>query len=218
MDAYLKDRAVLITSGPTREHIDPVRFLSNASSGRMGRALAECAQSAGARVEFVTGPVDESLLPALPDECIHRVVGAQDMLDAARALFPSTHIAIFAAAVADYTPVVKHDAKQPKTDGNRNIELAPTPDIAAALSRAKRPGQTTFGFALQTHDIFEKARRKLVRKNLDAIVLNSLDAIGSAAGKYYFLRAGARDFEEWRTLSKADCALRILQAAADIHR
>lgn len=218
MEAFLQQKTVLITSGPTREPIDPVRFISNASTGRMGKALAECAAEAGARVEFVTGPVDKTQWPQADAIRRHRVTTARDMHETAGRLFPSADIVVFAAAVADYAPVAPGDKKQPKTGGPVALELAPTPDIAAELSGKKQPGQITIGFALQTHDVFEKARNKLVCKNLDAIVLNALDAVGGSKGSYYFLRAGARDFEEWGTLSKSDCALRILRAAADIHR
>lgn len=211
----LSGRRVLVISGPTREHVDPVRYLGNPSTGKMGRALAEEALASGAEVEFVTGPVAAEQLPRGERLRMHHVISAEDMLKAARAVYASADIVIYAAAVADYKPAVYHPRKLPKQQGDLTLRLSATPDVAATLNARKKPGQVTIGFALQTHDGLEKAREKLDRKHLNAIVLNALDAMGGEAGTYTFITDHDRNGPaEWGQLNKRECARRILAAAA----
>jgi phosphopantothenoylcysteine decarboxylase/phosphopantothenate--cysteine ligase len=178
---------VLIISGPTREHFDPVRYIGNPSTGKMGKALAEEALAAGAEVDFVSGPVAEDHLPRGPRLQVHRVISAQEMLEAARAVYAAADIVIYAAAVADYRPAEYHAEKLPKQAGELVLRLQATPDVSATLNAARRPGQVTIGFALQTHDGRAKAEDKLKRKGLDGIVLNGLDALGGESGNYTFI-------------------------------
>lgn len=211
----LRGRTVLVISGPTHEHFDPVRFIGNPSSGRMGRALAEEARAAGATVLFVTGPVAGENLPRGPGIEIAPVVSADEMLQAAQERFARSDVVIYAAAVADYKPAEKSDQKLPKRDGELTLRLVATPDVAATLNAAKRPGQVCIGFALQTDDGPGKARAKLAKKHLDGIVLNALDALGGDSGRYRYLSAtGTGDFADWGELPKRECARRILAEAA----
>jgi len=211
----LAGRRVLIISGPTREHIDPVRFIGNPSTGRMGKALAEEALAAGATVEFVTGPVAREQLPAGERLRVHPVVSAADMLKAARKLYDRADLIVYAAAVADYRPVEYHAQKLPKVAGPLTLHLEATPDVAATLNARKKPGQVAIGFALQTDDGVAKAREKLKRKHLDGIVLNSLDALGGEDGTYTFLNVSGTP-AAWGQISKRACANRILEAAAAV--
>ena len=168
----LEGRKILITAGPTYEKIDPVRFIGNYSSGKMGFALAaECA-ARGAEVTLVSGPV--SL--ATPHADIKRVnvESAEEMYQAATEAFPGCDAAILCAAVADYRPSVCADKKIKRTSDAMTIELEPNKDIAAALGKEKKQGQRLVGFALETNDGETNAREKLAKKNLDFIVLNSL--------------------------------------------
>lgn len=212
----LAGRRVLVISGPTREHLDPVRYIGNPSTGKMGKALAEVALAAGAEVDFVSGPVAEENLPRGPRLNVRRVVSAQDMLEAAQAVYAAADVVIYAAAVADYRPAEYHAEKLPKQSGDLVLRLQATPDVAATLNAAKRPGQVTIGFALQTHDGLAKAEDKLRRKHLDGIVLNGLDALGGESGEYTFIGfdpAGSAAVATWGVLGKRACAQRILDAA-----
>lgn len=174
----LSGKKIVITAGPTYEKIDPVRFIGNYSSGKMGYALAEECALAGADVTLVSGPV--SL--ATPHPAIHRidVESAAEMYDAARASFTDADAAILCAAVADFTPDTRATEKIKREKGSGlTLQLKPTPDIAASLGAEKRPGQRLVGFALETHDAEAHAREKLAKKNLDFIVLNSLEDKGA---------------------------------------
>ena len=164
---------ILITAGPTDEKIDPVRFIGNYSSGKMGFALAEECARRGAEVTLIAGPVS---LP-ISDNNIHRIdiESAQQMHDAAVEHFSDADAAILCAAVADYRPAEVADKKiKRKDDEDMTIRLVPNPDIAAELGRMKRKGQILVGFALETNDEQMNAEKKLEKKNLDFIVLNSL--------------------------------------------
>ncbi|MFH0907500.1 MAG: bifunctional phosphopantothenoylcysteine decarboxylase/phosphopantothenate--cysteine ligase CoaBC [bacterium] len=212
----LSGHRVLVISGPTREHFDPVRFIGNPSTGKMGKAIAEEALAAGADVDFVTGPVPESSLPRGRQLRLHHVVSAQEMFEASRPLYGRADVVIYAAAVADYTPVECHDKKLPKQDGEMTIRLKATPDIAATLNEHKKQGQVVIGFALHPHDGLSKARAKLEKKRLDGIVLNSLDALGGDSGTYTYLNGaeGEDGKQQWGRLDKRICARRILAEAA----
>ena len=197
-------KTVLILSGPTHEYFDPVRFIGNASSGKMGKALAEEALKRGMEVEFISGPV-----PAgnLPDKAhIIHVTSAEEMLAAARKKFAGADLIIFAAAVADFQPLEKSAEKFPKVGANVTIELKPTPDIAATLCANKRKDQVAIGFALQTHDGEAKAREKLISKNLDVIILNTPATLGADSGLFTWI--DSKGSENWGLLTKDECSKR----------
>ena len=177
--AQLSKKKVLITAGPTYEQIDPVRFIGNWSTGKMGFALAEeCAQR-GAEVTLIAGPV--SLATEHPNIKRIDVKSAHQMYEAAMENFPGSDAAILCAAVADFTPAQVSDTKI-KRKGDMTITLKPTEDIAAALGAIKRPDQRMVGFALETDHEAANAQGKLERKNLDFIVLNSLNDKGAGFG------------------------------------
>ncbi len=177
----LSNKHVLITAGPTHERIDPVRFIGNFSSGKMGYALAEeCAQR-GAKVTLVSGPTTLSVRhPNI--KCV-KVESANEMRDTSMHVFPDTDIAILAAAVADYRPVsqatekIKRDKKE-----DLSIRLTSNPDIAALMGKIKKTDQLTIGFALETENEEDNALKKMKQKNLDYIVLNSLRDEGAGFG------------------------------------
>lgn len=172
---------IMITAGPTYEKIDPVRFIGNYSSGKMGYALAQVAADRGADVTLISGPV--SLTITNPRVKIVKVESAREMLYASEQAFEACDIAIMAAAVADYAPETVADKKiKRETDGIDLIRLKKNPDIAKALGQKKRPTQKVIGFALETNDAEANAKDKLQRKNLDAIVLNSLTNPGTCFG------------------------------------
>lgn len=166
----------LITAGPTREHLDPVRFLSNGSSGKMGYALAAAAAERGWQVDLVSGPV---ALPAPAGVNVTRVVSAADMLAACTPLFPACAVFIAVAAVADYRPRFVASQKQKKQTGPLVLELEPTVDILKTLAATKRPDQVVVGFAAETEDVEVHARCKLVGKRLDWIAANDVSRPGS---------------------------------------
>ena len=204
------NKRLLILSGPTHEYIDPVRFIGNASSGRMGKAIAEEAVRRGYAVDFITGPVPEENLPCVNADRLHPVTSAEQMLSQAKALFDAADSVIFAAAVADYAPVKPSDEKITKSDDEWILRLRPTPDIARTLCAVKAAGQRAIGFALQTSDGEAHARRKLMEKNLDGIVLNTPASFGAEKGTFSFLSRHANAFEAWGFISKNECARRIL--------
>lgn len=173
----LKGKRVLITAGPTYEKIDPVRFIGNYSSGKMGYALAEECAECGAEVELVSGPVSINLNRA--NIHITKVESAAQMYAAAVNAFPKTDIAILCAAVADFTPRETKDVKIKREKGDMAIQLVPTKDIAAELGQMKKESQFMVGFALETNDETNNAINKLKAKKLDFIVLNSLNDKGA---------------------------------------
>ena len=178
-DSQLSKKKVLITAGPTHERIDPVRYIGNDSTGKMGFALAEECARRGADVTLIAGPVN--IRTSNPN--IHRidVVTAQEMYEQSMSHFPQNDAAILCAAVADFTPIVTADSKI-KRKGEMTLTLKPTQDIAAALGAIKREDQRMVGFALETDNEFDHAVDKLERKNLDFIVLNSLRDPGAGFG------------------------------------
>ncbi len=175
----LKGKKILITAGPTYEAIDPVRFIGNFSSGKMGIALANEAVRQGAEVHLILGPSTEKNIHSQIH--LHRVVSAQQMYEAAVTEFPTCDIAILAAAVADYMPETVASEKIKKKGGNLSLTLVPTVDILASLGKIKTT-QTLIGFALETENEVANAQTKLKKKNLDAIVLNSLRDAGAGFG------------------------------------
>lgn len=216
----LAGKTALVTAGPTHEPLDPVRFLGNHSTGKMGIAIAEKLADAGATVRLVLGPTHlKTTHPAI--ETV-RIQSAQEMFEACTAVFPQTDISVLAAAVADYRPKVFSETKIKKKDDDLSLELAKTVDIAANLGRQKRPGQLLVGFALETNDEATNAQLKLEKKNLDFIVLNSMRDAGAGFGhdtnKVSFLRRdGSRtDFDlKQKTDVAADIVTEIIRSAAN---
>lgn len=176
-DKKLSGKKVLITAGPTYEHIDPVRFIGNHSSGKMGFAIAEEFAKQGADVFLVSGPVKMQT----ENKKISKfdVVSAQEMYEKCIELFKTVDIAVFAAAVADYRPKSKAQNKIKKQNDDLKIELEKTPDIALNIGKIKKSSQITVGFALETDNEMENAKLKLKNKNLDLIILNSLNDKGA---------------------------------------
>ncbi|MAE77495.1 MAG: hypothetical protein CMJ85_11580 [Planctomycetes bacterium] len=181
----------LITAGPTREHLDDVRFFSNASSGRMGFALASAAAQRGRDVTVVSGPVD---LPDPDGIEVLRVVSGQEMLDACRLLLEErpVEVVIAAAAVCDHRPRQRADGKPAKGEGVRTLELVENPDVIASLA-ALGVARTHVGFALESLKdraaALQRARSKLTRKGLDAIVLNGIEAMESSRSHAMWITA-----------------------------
>jgi phosphopantothenoylcysteine decarboxylase / phosphopantothenate---cysteine ligase len=173
----LKGKSVLLTAGPTYEPIDPVRFIGNHSTGKMGYALAMCFAEAGATVYLISGPTQLQLeLPAVE---VVPVMTAEQMYQAALRFADQVDVMVFAAAVADYRPKNVSQVKLKKKEEQLHLELVRTIDIAATLGKAKKPGQLVVGFALETDTGTDNARQKLHQKNLDLIVLNSLQDQGA---------------------------------------
>ena len=179
---YEKDMAgkkVLVTAGPTIEAIDPVRFISNHSTGKMGYAIAKCAMERGAEVTLITG---KTALSQPPFVKVISVVSASDMYEAVKANSGDADYIIKAAAVADYTPAATAEDKIKKSGENMNISLVPTEDILKYLGEHKKPGQVLCGFAMETKDLLENAKKKLEKKNADMIVANNLKVEGAGFG------------------------------------
>ena len=176
----LSGKKVLITAGPTYEKIDPVRFIGNHSSGKMGYALAEECAARGAKVSLVSGPVQ--IKAKHPNINTISVTSAEEMYNAANAEFEDSNICILCAAVADFKPETQADEKIKREKDDLIIRLKPTQDIAASLGAKKREDQIMVGFALETNNEAENAQGKLVRKNLDFIVLNSLKDANACFG------------------------------------
>lgn len=176
----LKNKTVLITAGPTYEAIDPVRFIGNHSSGKMGYALAREGLSLGAQVILISGPTSIHLEPHKNLKLI-QVVSARDMFEAVQKEYDQVHVAVAAAAVADYKPSVVADQKIKKKNDLKHLTLEPTEDILAFMGEHKTQ-QFLVGFALETENEIDNAKGKLLRKNLDLIVLNSLKDTGAGFG------------------------------------
>ena len=176
----LSGKRVMITAGPTYEAIDPVRFIGNHASGRMGYELAQVAANLGAKVVLVSGPSNLSITHDLVD--LQKVVSAEEMYTKVHASYQDMDIVICAAAVADYRPKSVAEQKIKKLDSEMSIDLVKTKDILLSLGEQKK-GQYLVGFALETENELENAKAKLQKKNLDAIVLNSLNDDGAGFGK-----------------------------------
>jgi phosphopantothenoylcysteine decarboxylase/phosphopantothenate--cysteine ligase len=176
----LSGKRLMITTGPTYEAIDPVRFIGNHSSGKMGFAIAEALAKEGALVDLIAGPVP--LKTEHPNIFRHDVVSAEEMYHLCLQIFPKTDGAIMAAAVSDYSPVEVVTSKIKHSEAHRNIELKPNPDIAAKMGTIKQAHQILAGFALETDDEELNATKKMQKKNFDFIVLNSLKTEGAGFG------------------------------------
>jgi phosphopantothenoylcysteine decarboxylase/phosphopantothenate--cysteine ligase len=198
---------LLITAGPTREYLDPVRYLSNASSGRMGCALAAAAKAAGHEVALVLGPVTAA--PPKADELV-RVTSAADMFEAVLARFDGCDVFVSAAAVCDYRPICREERKIKKTEGHITLELERTADILLAMSKRRRR-QILVGFCLETEDLERRARDKLQVKQLDLVVANGPEAI-DADRQDALLITSRGECERLDGVTKEELAERILAA------
>lgn len=210
----LKGKKVLLTAGPTQEAIDPVRYISNASSGKMGYALAQTLLEYGAQVYLVSGPTHLKLKHNHLFTLIN-VSSAQEMFEAAQQYFEECDIVIFAAAVSDYAPKEKQSQKIKKNSDHLHLELIKTPDIAKSLSTRKSQNQFTVGFALETHDEEKNANKKIREKNFDMIVLNSLNDQGAGFGydtnKIKVILAHSTEVKTFDLKSKQEVAKDIVQ-------
>ena len=175
----MKGKKVLVTAGPTREAIDPVRFISNHSTGKMGYAIARCAMERGAQVTLITG---ETSIPKSPFVKMIPVISAADMFEAVKENMDEADFIIKSAAVADYTPAVVADEKIKKKDGDMSIPLTRTTDILKYVGQNRKAGQVICGFAMETKDLIENATKKLNSKNVDMIVANNLKVAGAGFG------------------------------------
>ncbi|MEN8230198.1 MAG: bifunctional phosphopantothenoylcysteine decarboxylase/phosphopantothenate--cysteine ligase CoaBC [Bacteroidota bacterium] len=176
----LLNKQVLVTAGPTHENIDPVRFIGNHASGKMGYAIAEAFAAQGAKVSLISGPVSLKTRSA-GIEVIH-VTSAAEMFDACKELIDKMNVAVFNAAVSDFTPVEPSSKKIKRGKDEWTIQMKPTKDIAAEMGKKKRDDQIFVGFALETDNEEEHARSKLQKKRMDLIVLNSLREEGAGFG------------------------------------
>lgn len=208
----LSGRNVLVSAGPTYEPIDPVRFVGNRSSGRMGMALANAFATAGADVTLVSGPTtaDLSLLPSIR---LIQTESAGEMADACLSRFEEADIAVMAAAVSDYTPESQSEVKLKKTENGLDLHLVKTTDILKEMGGRKTKKQTVIGFALETNDALKYAQGKLKAKNADAIILNTLEDDGAGFGhltnKVSVLKSGGESVDLPK-MGKDDLAYAIL--------
>lgn len=209
----LAGKKILVTAGPTREAIDPVRYITNHSTGKMGYALAEAAARRGAQVTLVSGPVN---LEAPLGVKLVPVVSAREMFQAVTAVSDQQDAVIKAAAVADYRPAHVNAEKTKKTDGDMSIGLERTDDILAWLGAHRRPGQFLCGFSMETQNMLENSRAKLEKKQIDMIVANNLRTEGAGFGTdtnvvTLITRDGVQELEK---MSKLQVAHRILDRIA----
>jgi phosphopantothenoylcysteine decarboxylase/phosphopantothenate--cysteine ligase len=205
----LRGKKIMLTLGPTREYFDKARFWSNPSTGTMGAAIAVAAALRGAEVTAITGPVDirlPSMINKIP------VITARDMFQAASDIFPSQDIGCFTAAVADYRPPACPAGKYKKNGQPLSLSFESNPDILATLSRSKKTGQQTIGFAAEAQDLERNAALKLDKKNLDLIIANPIDESGSgfasATNRVVVMDRHGRK-ESWPQLPKTEIAWRI---------
>ena len=209
----LKGKKVLVTAGPTHEAIDPVRFIGNHSSGKMGFAIAEALANQGAEVNLITGPTHQHTQH--PQINVKQVTTAKEMFDACSVYFPSADITVLSAAVADYRPAVEAKQKIKKKDESLTIALTKTDDIAESLGKLKHNGQIIVGFALETEEEQANALKKLESKNFDLIVLNSLNDKGAGFGhdtNKITIIDGKKKAKTFELKSKKEVAGDIVQA------
>ena len=209
LEKDLSGKKILVTAGPTREPLDPVRFLTNHSTGKMGYALAKIAAMRGAEVTLVSGPV-ELQAPLFVRKL--DVTTAREMFETVRAYAPEQNISIKAAAVADYRPVYVSSEKVKKSDGELEIPMERTDDILKYLGEHKRKGQFLCGFSMETENMLENSRRKLEKKNLDMIVANNLKTAGAGFGTdtNVVTILTEDETEELPVMSKEEVAQKIL--------
>lgn len=209
-DKFLKGKKVLITAGPTQEAIDPVRYITNHSTGKMGYALAKMARNFGAEVTLVTGQTN---LDAIRDVNTIQVTSAKDMAEAVFMHNQDSDIMILSAAVADYTPKEVAENKIHKSGEGMNLELTKTTDILATIGKEKKENQVIIGFAMETENLLESAKKKLEKKNCDYIVANNLREKGAGfahdTNKVTIISKG--EMKELPLLSKEETASEILK-------
>jgi phosphopantothenoylcysteine decarboxylase / phosphopantothenate---cysteine ligase len=211
-DRDLQGLHVVVTAGPTYEPIDPVRFVGNRSTGKMGIAVAAQAHARGARVTLVLGP---GTVPAPAGVDVVRIETAEELRDAVRGL--DADAVVMAAAVADFRPKAAADAKLKKDQGVPDLLLEPTPDVLSELAQGRRPGQVLVGFAAETHDVEAAGRDKLVRKGVDLLVANLVGEAGTGFGadtNRAAILSAAGDDEPMRTWTKAELAAAICDRIA----
>jgi phosphopantothenoylcysteine decarboxylase/phosphopantothenate--cysteine ligase len=218
-DDALAGRRVLVTAGPTREAIDPVRFISNHSSGRMGVAVAAAAWRRGAQVTLVAGPL---AVPVPVGVSLVQAESTGEMQAAVERALPDADVVVMAAAPSDYRPAQKADAKIKKTGEARRLELEENADILASTLGARRDGAVVVGFALETDDVLDNARRKLASKSLDLIVVNDAREPGAGFGvstnRVTILARGSDAPEPLPLLAKDEVADAILDRVAELLR
>lgn len=211
-DLPLEGKTFMVSAGPTYERIDPVRFIGNHSSGKMGFAIAEELAAKGAKVRLVHGPTN--LNTSHPGIKVSPVESAVEMYEACHQAFKKADGAVMAAAVADYRPINQSDKKIKKSDASLSIELEPTQDILASLGKIKDKNQLLVGFALETNDEEANALKKLKKKNLDFIVLNSLQDKGAGFGhdtNKVSIISGSNKIVRFELKSKAEVATEIVK-------
>ncbi len=213
----LINKTALVTAGPTYERIDPVRFIGNFSSGKMGFAIAEALAAAGAEVKLVTGPV--SITTAHPGIKQINIESADQMYDQCMEISPNADIIVMAAAVADYHPESVAAEKLKKQDETFSLTLIPTQDILAALGSHKKKDQILVGFALETQDAIQNAQKKLQRKNLDFIVVNTLEDPGAGFGgdtNKITIMDSTGQITGYELKTKKDVAIDIVQKISEL--
>jgi phosphopantothenoylcysteine decarboxylase/phosphopantothenate--cysteine ligase len=200
---------ILVTAGPTREYIDPVRFISNSSTGQMGYAVAQAAKKRGHQVTLITGPVE--LEPPKGVRVI-KVTSADEMYRAALKIYPKVDVVVMAAAVGDYKPKIKsrYKIKKDREATAIALELVPNPDIIAQLGRRKKDHQLLVGFALEDRAGHDHALEKFSKKNLDIIVLNSPTALGSSTNN---VQVYTREYEwqKWPETTKTSLGQKLVK-------
>ena len=213
-DKDLKGRKVLVTAGPTQEALDPVRYITNHSSGKMGYAIAEAAMLRGAQVTLVSGQV--SVRPPMFVDYV-QITSAEDMFNEVTSRSDEMDIIIKAAAVADYRPATVADQKMKKKDEDLSIPLERTKDILKYLGEHKRPGQFLCGFSMETENMIENSRKKLEKKNLDMIAANSLrvEGAGFKGDTNVLTLITADSTRELELMSKKAAAMELLDAIID---
>lgn len=212
-DKDLKGEKVLVSAGPTREAIDPVRYISNASSGRMGYALAKAARRRGAEVVLISGP---SSLPRPSDITFVPVVSAEEMYDACIRYYPQSTLVIMAAAVADYRPKKTYPTKMKKEATSLTLEMERTADVLKYMGNKKKD-QFLVGFALETENLEENAKKKLGEKNLDLVIANSPVGLDSTLNQVTIINKD-NDIEVLPPLPKDEVADRILDNVVKLKR
>ena len=213
----LEGKRVLVTAGPTQEALDPVRYLTNHSTGKMGYAIARMAMLRGAQVTLVSGPTNITPPPFVD---VVKIKSAQDMFEAVAENAPNADFIFKAAAVADYTPASYADNKMKKKDGDLSIPLKRTQDILKYLGEHRIPGQVICGFSMETENMLENSRAKLTRKNVDMICANNLKQSGAGFGvdTNIITLITADDVTELPLLSKDDAANAILNRAMELKK
>lgn len=197
---------ILITAGPTREYIDPVRFISNPSTGKMGYMIAEFAAAKGHTVVLISGPT--SLRPPAGVECIY-VEKTHEMLEEVLKHFPGTDCLVMAAAVSDWKPHTESSSKI-KEKKSWQLKLIPNPDILKEVSKIKRENQKLIGFALETENLYCNAKEKLKEKKLDLIIANTTDFFGDGKRGRALIISGNGSMKEFKSVTKKTIAQKVV--------